>query len=130
MTQSGVPGFVEVATPVFKSALAKTVSGLAYSTSASNGTGFDLGTSDDQSTQFFMSPVNGTNGQVVYQLRIPILDSKSFKTVDHCATFAISPPGPLSLQKCGPVPGSSQSKLFVSASCRSVQALMRMLAGV
>lgn len=115
VTQSGVPGFVEVATHVFKSSLAKTVSGLAYSTNNTpNGTSFDLGTSDDQSTQFFMSPVSGSNGSVVYQLRVPILDSDSFTTVDHCATFSISPPGPLSLQNCGPIPGCSQRKSLLN----------------
>ncbi|EGF98773.1 uncharacterized protein MELLADRAFT_95414 [Melampsora larici-populina 98AG31] len=106
ITQSGVPGFIEVATPLFKSALAKAISGLTYS--MGNGSTFDLGTSNTQSTQFFMSPMNTTNGQMVYRLRIPILDSSAFETVDHCATFAISPPGPLSLKKCGPVPGCSQ----------------------
>ncbi|KAH9820251.1 hypothetical protein DFH28DRAFT_708579 [Melampsora americana] len=106
ITQSGVPGFIEVATPLFKSALAKAISGLTYS--MGNGSTFDLGTSNTHSTQFFMSPMNATSGQMVYRLSIPILNSSAFETVDHCATFAISPPGPLSLEKCGPVPGCSQ----------------------
>ncbi|EGF98811.1 uncharacterized protein MELLADRAFT_113241 [Melampsora larici-populina 98AG31] len=114
VTQSGVPGFIEVATPLFKSALAKAVSGLTYSTT--NGSNFDLTTSDTQSTQFFMSPMNNTVGPAAFQLRIPILDSTTFQTVDHCATFALSPPGPLSLQKCGPVPGCSQAFAYNDVS--------------
>ncbi|KAH9820252.1 hypothetical protein DFH28DRAFT_1021822 [Melampsora americana] len=114
VTPSGVPGFIEVATPLFKSALAKALSGLTYSTT--NGSNFDLTTSDTQSTQFFMSPMNNTVGQPGFQFRIPILDSSTFQTVDYCATFPLSPPGPLFLRECGPVPGCSQAFSYNNVS--------------
>lgn len=106
---AGTPGFVEVATPLAHSSLAKSVAGLVYSVNpARNGSGYDLGTSDTQSTQFYLYPTETAQGAKVYELRVPIVDSSTFMTVDHCATFPIGPAGALSLEACGTLPGRSQ----------------------
>ncbi|KAI9614765.1 hypothetical protein H4Q26_009157 [Puccinia striiformis f. sp. tritici PST-130] len=44
------------------------------------------------------------------------MDSTTFQSVDHCATFPISPAGPLSLKKCGMMPGFSQTFSYDTAS--------------
>ena len=134
LVTSGVPGFVEVASTLFHSNLAKSMAGLIFSKDPnSNSFDFILGTSDSQSTQFYLAPYQDpslnsslpfgaveddvTNATTIvdpeasapaYQLRIPVLDSQSLTTNDYCATFDIQPPSPLSMQPCGQVDGFSQ----------------------
>lgn len=135
LAPAGVPGFVQVASTLSHSNLAKSVAGLVFSKDPdSNSSDFVLGTSDSQSTQFYLAPytdpliagsaplsnfaVNtSASGQDVsdpeatiatYQLRIPILDSSSQQVNDYCATFDVKPPSPLSMQPCGQIDGSSQ----------------------
>lgn len=58
LAQSGVPGFVEVASTLFHSNVAKSVAGLVFSKDPSaNSSDFVLGTSDSQSTQFYLAPI-------------------------------------------------------------------------
>ena len=128
---SGVPGFVEVASTLFHSNLAKSMAGLVFSKDPeANSSDFTLGTSDSQSTQFYLAPyqdpaaapygvtendvTNATfttdpeSSVPAYQLRIPVLDSQSLTTNDYCATFDVKPPSPLSMQPCGEIDGFSQ----------------------
>lgn len=117
MTQRDVPGFVEIAIPDQNAGVAKTVSGLAYSPYSDDlHEGLELGTSPSHSTQFFLSPIDNTGGSSLYRLRVPIIESASLEAVDHCTTFALSPPGPIMLKKCGDWPGFSQSFSYDSAS--------------
>lgn len=44
------------------------------------------------------------------------MDSTTFQTVNHCATFPISPAGPLSMKKCGSLPGFSQTFSYDAVS--------------
>ena len=136
LAPAGVPGFVQVASTLSHSTLAKSVAGLVFSKDPdTNSSDFVLGTSDSQSTQFYLAPytdpsvasgppvssfaVDPTAGQngtdidpeaaaATYQLRIPILDSSSQQANDYCATFDIKPPSPLSMQPCGQLDGYSQ----------------------
>ncbi|KAH9448052.1 hypothetical protein MJO28_011613 [Puccinia striiformis f. sp. tritici] len=114
---SDIPGFVDIALPDLNAGLARTVSGLAYSMNSAIGSGeLELGTSATHSTQFFMSPIKNRPGTSLYRLRVPVMDSTTFQSVDHCATFPISPAGPLSLKKCGMMPGFSQTFSYDTAS--------------
>lgn len=136
---AGIPGFVEVASTLFHSNLVKSVAGLVFSKdSNASSSDFILGTSESQSTQFYLvpstaasatdavgqqldalpvnataAPVNDMEGDVaskpqMYELRIPVLDSKTLEKNDYCATFDVKPPSPLSMQPCGQVDGFSQ----------------------
>ncbi|OAV94211.1 hypothetical protein PTTG_00624 [Puccinia triticina 1-1 BBBD Race 1] len=114
---SDIPGFVDIALPDQHAGVARTVSGLAYSMNSDLGTGeLELGTSTSHSTQFFMSPIKTHPGSSLYRLRVPVMDSSTFQTVDHCATFPITHAGPLSLKKCGSLPGFSQTFSYDTAS--------------
>ncbi|EFP86401.1 hypothetical protein PGT21_029639 [Puccinia graminis f. sp. tritici] len=115
-TSSDIPGFVDIALPDLQSGVARTVSGLAYSMNSGLGGELELGTSASHSTQFFMSPIKSRPGSSLYRLRVPVMDSATFQTTDHCATFPISPAGPLSLKKCGSMPGFSQTFSYDAAS--------------
>ncbi|KAL7006073.1 hypothetical protein EMMF5_004411 [Cystobasidiomycetes sp. EMM_F5] len=133
---SGTPGFVEVASTLFHSNLAKTVAGLVFSKDPEgNSSDFMLGTSDSHSTQFYLAQINGTartaslddmvpintlpanttvskmnaTGVPMYQLRVPVLNSQTLQPDDYCATFDVKPPSPLSMQPCGQVDGHSQA---------------------
>ncbi|KAK9894023.1 hypothetical protein P389DRAFT_102435 [Cystobasidium minutum MCA 4210] len=124
-TEKGIPGFVEVANTLAGTSLAKSVAGLVFSKGPDpNASGFLLGTSDTQSTQFYLVPnqdssiettqsANATMGSPedaaqMYQLRIPVLDSKTFESNDYCATFDILPPSPMTMAPCKYMEGFSQ----------------------
>lgn len=112
-----IPGFVDIALPDQDAGVARTVSGLAYSMNSDSATGeLELGTSSSHSTQFFMSPIKNGVGSSLYRLRVPVMDSTTLQSADHCATFPISPAGPLSLKKCGSMPGFSQTFSYDPAS--------------
>jgi len=121
LSPAGVPGFVEVATPLFNSTLARTVAGLVFTANpdpSPNATTFVLGTSDAESTQFYLTTASNPDPSTptelnVVNIRVPILDSQTLKVVDYCATFDLTPPSPLSLLPCGNKDGFSQSKLSV-----------------
>lgn len=125
-TQSGIPGFVEVANTLAGTTLAKSVAGLVFSKGPDpNASGFLLGTSESQSTQFYLVPTDdqstletshSANASMAspedtaktYQLRIPVLDSKKFESNDYCATFDILPPSPMTMAPCKQTEGFSQ----------------------
>ncbi|GAA5902987.1 uncharacterized protein JCM6883_002655 [Sporobolomyces salmoneus] len=117
LEQAGVPGFVEVATPLFNSSLARTVAGLVFTANpdpSPNATTFVLGTSDAESTQFYLTTASNPDPSTplelnVVNIRVPILDSQTLKVVDYCATFDLTPPSPLSLLPCGKKDGFSQN---------------------
>ncbi|PLW16340.1 hypothetical protein PCANC_21159 [Puccinia coronata f. sp. avenae] len=113
---SDVPGFVDVALPDQGAGVARTVSGLAYSLNSDPTGELELGTSASHSTQFFMSPIKNRPGSSLFRLRVPVMDSTTFQTVNHCATFPISPAGPLSMKKCGSLPGFSQTFSYDAVS--------------
>ncbi|MBW0503337.1 hypothetical protein O181_043052 [Austropuccinia psidii MF-1] len=107
--QNGIPGLMKVAILDSASGLSKATYGLAYSLdSTANDAGLELLPSASHFTQFLLSPIASTAGPLLYRLKL-LLNSTSPRMVEQCATFAISPPGPLSLQNCGPVVKSSQS---------------------
>lgn len=122
LAPAGVPGFVEVASPLFNSTLARSIAGLVFSANpdtSANASAFILGTSSSQSTQFYLSASPSTplaavtgalTGPNVVNIRIPILNSQALTTTDFCATFDLSPPSPLSLLPCGSIPGYSQGE--------------------
>jgi hypothetical protein len=125
LAPSGVPGFVEVGSQVSHSSLAKSIAGLVFSADgSSNATSFDLGTSPSHSTQFFLVPAPDANSSSdaananlnVVRLQIPVLNSQTLDSNDYCATFDLTPPSPLTLQKCGPSTGFSQSEHFMPSS--------------
>lgn len=119
---TGVPGFVEVAYPLAYSNLAKTVAGLVYSINSDrNDTGFDLGTSPSQSTQFWLSPAGNASdsdsaSQNTFELKVPIVDAASLVASEYCATFPVGPEGEMSLQPCGETDGYSQRAPLSSVS--------------
>ena len=91
------------------------MSGLVFSaTSDENGANFTVGTSQDHSTQFNLVAIDdatipGADG--IYNLRVPVLDSRTLATTDYCATFSTQPPSPLSMQPCGNPDNAAQSEL-------------------
>ncbi|KAM0747532.1 hypothetical protein T439DRAFT_349915 [Meredithblackwellia eburnea MCA 4105] len=120
---SGTPGFVEVASHFFNSTLSRSIAGLVYSANpdtAPNATAFVLGTSNTQSTQFYLTPVLGavaqSAGYQVVNVRVPILNSQLLSTTDFCASFDLAPPSPLSLLPCGILTGFSQNFAFNSTT--------------
>ncbi|GAA6039942.1 hypothetical protein JCM8097_002631 [Rhodosporidiobolus ruineniae] len=117
LATAGVPGFVEVATPLFNSTLARTIAGLVFlsnpdSTNATSS--FVLGTSSSQSTQFYLTnaanPDPATPADLnVVNIRVPILDSQKLVSTDYCASFDLTPPSPLELMPCGESDSYSQN---------------------
>ncbi|GAA5858676.1 hypothetical protein JCM8547_001416 [Rhodosporidiobolus lusitaniae] len=125
LATAGVPGFVEVATPLFNSTLARTIAGLVFTTnpdpSPNAASSFVLGTSETQSTQFYLTnaanpdPLTPKELNVV-NIRVPILDSKKLVSTDYCASFDLTPPSPLELMPCGETQGYSQNFAYTSAT--------------
>ncbi|GAA5905502.1 hypothetical protein JCM6882_004770 [Rhodosporidiobolus microsporus] len=118
LATAGVPGFVEVSSPLFNSTLARTIAGLVFTTNpdpSPNATSsFVLGTSESQSTQFYLTnaenPDPATPKELnVVNIRVPILDSQKFVSTDYCASFDLTPPSPLELLPCGDAEGYSQN---------------------
>jgi hypothetical protein len=114
LAPAGVPGFIQVASPIAHSNIAKSVAGLIFSKDAdTNSSDFVLSTSQTQSTQFYLVPHDDPDADPdtaasSYILRMPILDSSSQQANDYCATFDLKPPSPLSMQPCGDIEGYSQ----------------------
>ncbi|GAA6011576.1 hypothetical protein JCM10207_002665 [Rhodosporidiobolus poonsookiae] len=108
LATAGVPGFVEVATQLFNSTLARTIAGLVFTTNpdSTGNSSFILGTSDSQSTQFYLTTAENPDPLTpaelnVVNIRVPILDSQKLVTTDYCASFDLTPPSPLELLPCG-----------------------------
>jgi hypothetical protein len=112
-------------TPLFNSTLARTIAGLVFTTDpnpAANATSsFILGTSETQSTQFYLTnaanpdPATPSDLNVV-NIRVPILDAQKLSSQDFCASFDLTPPSPLELLPCGDNDGFSQSTHTSSSS--------------
>ncbi|KAM0751410.1 hypothetical protein T439DRAFT_380380 [Meredithblackwellia eburnea MCA 4105] len=120
---SGTPGFVEVASHFFNSTLSRSIAGLVYSANpdtSPNATAFVLGTSNTQSTQFYLTPVLGalaqSSGYQIVNIRVSILNSQLLSTTDFCASFDLAPPSPLSLLPCGVLTRFSQNFAFNSTT--------------
>ena len=111
---SGVPGFVQVATPLLSSPLARSIAGLVFTASANASvnasSSFALGTSSTQSTPFLLVPdADQANHTHVVSLRLSLLDPQTLTPRDFCATFSAAGPSALALAACGVSSGVSQA---------------------
>jgi hypothetical protein len=103
----GVPGTIDVISPVYNSTTVRRLASLVLSADDSDPNSFVLDASNSSQTQVYLvplsdTPTDDTTGALAVELHVPIFSKENAKMLSYCATFDPKPASlsPLTAQPC------------------------------